>query len=157
MAWREYFNNRVVNSYSCADPGGLCSGPSNLGIIFVLSIYHFELSCSAFLASFSSPLDALAVSSPFGTVSDTVSHSLIFSVVHYYLLEPCTLFSFSDSFTRLIPCLTFGRLGVYCILHTLAVSWEGLGYQFRALLYLYPFNPCGEVCCASSGNCVCSL
>ena len=53
----------------CADPGGPCSGPSNLGIIFVLSIYHVEHSCSAFVASFSSPLDALAVSSPFGSVS----------------------------------------------------------------------------------------
>ena len=73
---REHFNNRVVQFLSawslrhhprifryavllssgevvlCADPSGLCSGPSNLGNIFVLSIYHFERSCSAFVASF---------------------------------------------------------------------------------------------------------
>jgi hypothetical protein len=89
---REYLINRVVQFLSawslrhprffryavllssgevvlCADPVGLCSGPSNLGIIFVLSIYHFERSCPAFVVSFSSPLDTLAevaVSSPFG-------------------------------------------------------------------------------------------
>jgi hypothetical protein len=61
-------------------------------------------------------------------------------------------------FTRLIPWLPSRKLGVYCILHTLVVSWTGLGCQFRTLLYLYQFNPCGEVCAAfPRGIVLCSL
>jgi hypothetical protein len=71
---------------------------SNLGILFVLSFYHFERSCSAFVASFSSPLDALAVSPPFGTVSG--ADTLLTTQAYIFwrsllLLEPSTLFSFA--------------------------------------------------------------
>ena len=131
---------------------------SNLGILFVLSFYHFERSCSAFVASFSSPLDALAVSPPFGTVSG--ADTLLTTQTYIFwrsllLLEPSTLFSFARArITRLFSGLPFGRLGVYCILHTLAVLWAGLGCQFRALLYLSQFNPCGEVCTAHRGESV---
>ncbi len=62
---------------------------------------------------------------------------LIFSGVHYYLLEPSTLFSFSGCITRSVSHLPVGRLGVYCILDTPAVSWAGLGCPFRSLLYLF--------------------
>jgi hypothetical protein len=76
-------------------------------------------------------------------------HRLIFSdgsAFVAYLLEPSTLFYFSwDRITRSFSCLPFGRPRVYCILHTLAVFWAGFGCQFRALLYLSQFNPCGEV------------
>ena len=131
---------------------------SNLGILFVLSFYHFERSCSAFVASFSSPLDALAVSPPFGTVSG--ADTLLITQAYIFwrsllLLEPSTLFSFARArITRLFSGLPFGRLGVYCILHTLAVLLAGLGCQFRALLYLSQFNPCGEVCTAHRGESV---
>ena len=131
---------------------------SNLGILFVLSFYHFERSCSAFVASFSSPLDALAVSPPFGTVSG--ADTLLTTQAYIFwrsllLLEPSTLFSFARArITRLFSGLPFGRLGVYCILHTLAVLWAGLGCQFRALLYFSQFNPCGEVCTAHRGESV---
>ena len=80
---------------------------SNLGILFVLSFYHFERSCSAFVASFSSPLDALAVSPPFGTVS--VADTLLTTQAYIFwrsllLLEPSTLFSFARArITRLFP------------------------------------------------------
>ena len=142
----------------CADPGGLCSGPSQIWGFFILSFYHFERSCSAFVASFSSPLDALAVSPPFGTVSG--ADTLLTTQVYIFwrsllLLEPSTLFSFARArITRLFSGLPFGRLGVYCILHTLAVLWAGLGCQFRALLYFSQFNPCGEVCTAHRGESV---
>jgi len=63
-------------------------------------------------------------------------HRLIVSGVHYNLLEPSTLFSFSGCITRLVSHLPFGRLGVHCILDTPAVSWAGLGCPFRVLLYL---------------------
>ena len=131
---------------------------SNLGILFVLSFYHFERSCPAFVASFSSPLDALAVSPPFGTVSG--ADTLLTTQAYIFwrsllLLEPSTLFSFARArITRLFSGLPFGRLGVYCILHTLAVLWAGLGCQFRALLYFSQFNPCGEVCTAHRGESV---
>jgi hypothetical protein len=125
----------------CSDPDGLCSGPSNLGIILLLSIYHFEHSCSAFVASFSSPLAALAGSSPFASVSG--ADTLLTTQTYRFwcslfndLLEPSTLFSFSGCITRLVSHLPFGRLGVYCILDTPAVSWSGLGCPFRVLLYL---------------------
>ncbi len=150
MTRREYLINRVVQFLSawslryprffrytvllfsgevvlCADPDGLCSGPSNLGIIFVLSIYHFEHSCSAFVASFSSPLDALAVSSPFGSVSDV--DTLITTQAYIFwrsLLSSWTIYSILVlGLYHSISHLSFGRLGVYCFLHTPAVSWTG--------------------------------
>jgi hypothetical protein len=147
---REYFNNRVVNSYPCgiydihgsfgtqfycprerlfclATRSGPCSGPSNLGIIFVLSISHVEQSCSAFVASFSSPLDALAVSSPFGSVSGT--DTLL--TTHVYI--------FCRSFFIFLNHLLYSRSRV-----------SGVNFYFC----IFPqFNPCGEVCCSSWGNC----
>ena len=53
----------------CADPSGLCSGPSNLGILlycqFIISNALAQHSSRHFLSS----LDALAGSSPFETFS----------------------------------------------------------------------------------------
>ena len=104
----------------------------------------------------SSSLDALAGSSPFGLFLSPIHcllHRLIFFGVNY-LLEPSALFYFSwTRITRSFSCLPFGRPGVYCIFYTLTVFWAGCGCQFRALLYLSQFNPCGYVYCSSSTNC----
>ena len=102
-------------------------------IILNVLAQHFSL-------HFSSSLDTLAGSSPFGTFSDADT----FLTKQTYIfgrslpsLEPSTQFSFSwVHITPSFSCLTFGKLGVYCILHTLAVWWSGLGYQFRVFLYL---------------------
>ena len=128
------------------------------GCVRVLQIWGIFLYCQFIISNslarflsrhFSSSLDTLAESSPFGTFPDTDTLLTKYSYISgcsLPSLEPSTQFSFCwTRITRSFYCLPFGKLGVYCILHTLAVLWTGLGYQFRAFLYLSLFNPCGEV------------
>jgi hypothetical protein len=179
VARREYLINRVVHSYPrgvyaihgssgtqfyCPQERLFCV-PTRAGCARVLQIWGLLLHCqfiiSNALAQLLSrhfrllwpflqgvhPLDL------FLALIHCLPHRLIFSGVHCYLLEPSTLFSFSGCITRLVSHLPFGRLGVYCIFDTPAISWAGLGCPFWALLYLSKFNPCGEVYCSSWGNC----
>jgi len=161
---REYLINRVVQFLSvwslrhprffryavflssgevvlCADPGGLCSGPSQIWGFFLYCHFIISNALAQLLSRhFRLLWPLLQGAHPlhlFLALIHCLPHRLMFSDVHYYLLEPSIIFSFSGCITRLVSHLPFGRLGVYCILHTPAVSWAGLGCQLRALLYLF--------------------
>ncbi len=137
VQWRGVNISSIVsfNSYPCG--------------VYVIQIWGFFLYCHFIISNtldqflsrhfrllwtllqWAHPLDL------FLALMHCLPRKLIFSGVHYYLLEPSTLFSFSDCITRFVSHPSFGRLVVYCILHTPAVSWEGLGCPFRFLLYLF--------------------